>query len=38
MNKANQVGQEADQNRTDIGNVRQALANTIANLDNYKDL
>src|ERR1700722_12478577 len=36
MNKANQVGQEADQNRTDIGNVRQALANTIANLDSYK--
>jgi len=36
MNKANQVGQEADQNRTDIGNVRQALANTVANLDNYK--
>jgi OOP family OmpA-OmpF porin len=36
MNKANQVGQEADQNRTDIGNVRQALANTVANLENYK--
>jgi len=36
MTKANQVGQEADQNRTDIGNVRQALANTIANLDSYK--
>jgi OmpA-OmpF porin, OOP family len=36
MNKANQVGQEADQNKTDISNVRQALANTVANLDNYK--
>jgi len=36
MNKANQVGQEADQNKTDIAGVRQALANTIANLDNYK--
>ena len=36
MNKANQVGQEADQNRTDVSNVRQALANTIANLENYK--
>jgi len=36
MNKANQVGQEADQNKTDISGVRQALANTVANLDNYK--
>ena len=36
MNRANAVGQEADQNKTDIGNVRTALNNTIANLDNYK--
>jgi len=36
MNKANQVGQEADQNGKDITAVRQALANTVANLENYK--
>lgn len=36
MNKANQVGQEADQNGKDITTVRQALANTVANLENYK--
>jgi len=36
MNRANAVGQEADQNRTDIAAVRRALADTVANLDNYK--
>lgn len=36
MNRANAVGQEADQNKTDIANVRRALADTVANLDNYK--
>jgi outer membrane protein OmpA-like peptidoglycan-associated protein len=36
MNKANQVGQQADQNGKDITAVRQALANTVANLENYK--
>jgi outer membrane protein OmpA-like peptidoglycan-associated protein len=36
MNKANAVGQEADTNKGDIAKVRQALANTVANLDNYK--
>jgi OOP family OmpA-OmpF porin len=36
MNKANQVGQEADQNAKDVTAVRQALANTVANLENYK--
>ena len=36
MNRANAVGQEADQNRNDIAAVRRALADTVANLDNYK--
>jgi OOP family OmpA-OmpF porin len=39
MNRANAVGQEADQNKTDITSVRQTtvnLTNEIANLDNYK--
>ncbi len=36
MNRANAVGQEADQNKNDIAGVRKALADTVANLDNYK--
>ena len=36
MNRANAVGQEADQNKTDIAGVRKSLTDTVANLDNYK--
>ena len=36
MNRANAVGQEADQNKTDIAGVRKSLSDTVANLDNYK--
>jgi OOP family OmpA-OmpF porin len=36
MNRANAVGQEADQNKSDIAAVRKSLADTVANLDNYK--
>lgn len=36
MNRANAVGTEADQNRTDIAGVRKSLADTVANLDSYK--
>jgi OmpA-OmpF porin, OOP family len=39
MNRANAVGQEADQNKTDITSVKQTtvnITNEIANLDNYK--
>jgi outer membrane protein OmpA-like peptidoglycan-associated protein len=36
MNRANAVGQEADQNKTDIAAVRKSLSDTVANLDNYK--
>jgi OOP family OmpA-OmpF porin len=36
MNRANAVGTEADQNKTDIAGVRKSLSDTVANLDNYK--
>jgi len=36
MNRANAVGQEADQNKSDIAAVRKSLSDTVANLDNYK--
>lgn len=36
MNKANQADAKADKDAQDTAAVRQALSNTIANLDNYK--
>jgi OOP family OmpA-OmpF porin len=36
MNKANQVDAKADKNAQDTAAVRAALANTVANLENYK--
>ena len=36
MNKANQADAKADKDSADIATVRTALANTVANLENYK--